>query len=448
MFCRSCGKQLSDGAQFCHSCGAPVAGAAASQRKEGIKPGSVVLIILLVFVLIAAACGVGYIAAQRIAASQQSGTPILWLTQPSGNKATHPTTDATTAPWVNSYLEHSSPILAESSQRYLTADDLEPLSSTELVLARHEILARHGVIFSDEALSAYFDAQDWYESAVPEAEFDQTTLSDQESVNIQLIGLYEKIASGGYAPTADNPYMAYYDPAAERLLPQSSNTRLTEADLMGFNADQLLLIRNQIIALHGYAFEDQHLMEYFLQCSWYRPSTPPGRTDLVKGMTGLEYDNMSFLFQYEQQPQTPVVNPAILGVWCSGYGKYTEDGLFQMCYGDVWYFNADGTFSCSESESIFFYNPDGTDHSVLGAGGLAAKGMFSFDGAYLTVTTTHRYESSSGPYIELTPPAVSYATITLEGDTLLVNWGNRVERFYRETGDALLQRLMKENAPQ
>ena len=182
----------------------------------------------------------------------------------------------------------------------IKADDLEQLSATQLVLARSEILARHGVIFNDSDLSAYFDMQDWYQSSVAEDDFDQATLSDQENTNIQLIGLYEKIINGCFAPAPNNPYMAYYDSAAELPLPKSSNTRLTEEDLAGMNADQLLLLRNQIIALHGYAFEDQELMEYFLQCSWYRPSTPPGRTDLLKGMSALEYENMNFIFQYEQ----------------------------------------------------------------------------------------------------------------------------------------------------
>lgn len=251
------------------------------------------LAVAVAVVLLVLAVGVALWAGMR---HNQSSTP----TEPSTTVATDPIPDDTTAPTVNPYMEVGSPVLPDSDRRYLTANDLELLSVMELALARSEILARHGVIFADEALCAYFDAQEWYESAVAEAEFDQTTLSDQESVNLQLIGLYEEIAAGGYAPTANNPYMAYYDPAVERLLPKSSNTRLTEEDLAGLNADQLLLLRNQIIALHGYAFEEPHLMEYFLQCSWYRPCVPAGRTDLLKGMSELEYDNMSFIFQYEQ----------------------------------------------------------------------------------------------------------------------------------------------------
>ena len=251
------------------------------------------LAVAIAIVLLALAAALVIWAGMR---NYQPPTP----TGPSTTEATDPVRDDTTAPTENPYMQVSSPVLPDSDQRYLTAGDLEQLSSMELELARSEILARHGVIFSDEALTAYFDAQDWYESAVAEAEFDQTTLSDQESVNIQLIELYERIAGGDFAPTANNPYMPYYDSAAELLLPKSSNTRLTEEDLAGLNADQLVLLRNQIIALHGYSFEDPHLMEYFLQCAWYRPCVPAGRTDLIKGMTALEYDNMSLIFQYEQ----------------------------------------------------------------------------------------------------------------------------------------------------
>lgn len=223
-----------------------------------------------------------------------------WPFEPETTDATNPPTEQSTAPTVHPYMELSSPILPESSQRYLSADDLEQLSLVELVLARSEILARYGVIFQDSDLDAYFATQDWYQSTVAEADFDQAVLSDHENANIQLIGLYEKIVNGDFVPAPNNPYMPYYDPSVELLLPKSSNTRLTTEDLTGLNADQLLLLRNQIIALHGYAFEDQELMEYFLQCSWYRPSVPTGRTDLVKGMTALEYENMNFIFQYEQ----------------------------------------------------------------------------------------------------------------------------------------------------
>ena len=97
-------------------------------------------------------------------------------------------------------------------------------------------------------------------------------------------------------------------------------------------------------------------MEYFLQCSWYRPATPPSRTDLVKGMTGLEYENMSFIFQYEQNPisggNAASAYGSITGSWMLvgettpiGYRVTTRTFYANAAYGDfgdIYERNADG----------------------------------------------------------------------------------------------------------
>lgn len=191
--------------------------------------------------------------------------------------------------------------IGDSDSRYLAARDLENLSAEELVIVRTEIMARHGVIFLDQDLLEFFCCRPNYTPSVSEDEFDAESLSDYETVNIQLIRVYEKIRNGDYTPSANNPYMAYYDPTTELILPKSSDTELTARDLIGYNEDQLIIIRNQIIALDGYTFKDQHLMEYFLQCSWYKPSTPPGRSDLVD-QTSLERKNMRLIQEIEEDP--------------------------------------------------------------------------------------------------------------------------------------------------
>lgn len=142
--------------------------------------------------------------------------------------------------------------------------------------------------------------------------------------------------------------------------------------------------------------------------------------------------------------QVEIANDAILGRWCSPSSFYTDDGRFCVIFSNYWNFNADGTFTRTETESQWYFNLDGTEDEVLGAGALDSKGTFSFDGTCLTVTTTHRFESSSGPFIKLDQPETVYATIIFDGDTLLVDWGNGAARFYREYGDALVKRLLRE----
>lgn len=189
----------------------------------------------------------------------------------------------------------------DSNSRYLDADDLEYLNLEELVICRAEILARHGVIFQDEALLQYFSCKDWYVPAVEESAFDQeATLSDHEIANMGLIGVYEKIRDGKYAPSADNKYIPYYNPGIEQMIPESDDVELTfwDLDYMYLTPEELIIARNEVMARHGYTFGSQALMEYFTQCSWYRPSIAPNRDDLLH-MSKLEYKNVETIYNYE-----------------------------------------------------------------------------------------------------------------------------------------------------
>lgn len=76
-------------------------------------------------------------------------------------------------------------ILPFSDSRYLTRDEVAQLSLEELRLARNEIYARHGYIFKDPALKAYFEAKAWYIPAVTEV--DGGEFNDYELSNLDLI---------------------------------------------------------------------------------------------------------------------------------------------------------------------------------------------------------------------------------------------------------------------
>jgi len=189
--------------------------------------------------------------------------------------------------------------LSGSDRRYLGASDMAALDADELVLARSEILARHGVLFQDKYLQEYFYCKLWYAPTTRQSDFNESALSDEESCNIALIELYERLEAGIY-PSPSNPYIPYYDRSSEYILPAGSTKTLTEWDLAGYSLEELIIARNQIIALHGYSFSDEELLEYFLQCSWYQPSTAPGRSDLV-ALSTVESTNMNFINAYEKK---------------------------------------------------------------------------------------------------------------------------------------------------
>lgn len=86
----------------------------------------------------------------------------------------------------------SGEILADSSSRRLSKDDLRGLSKEECRIARNEIYARHGRIFDDEELRNHFRQFDWYEERISAGDFKESMLSDIEMYNRDLIVEYEK----------------------------------------------------------------------------------------------------------------------------------------------------------------------------------------------------------------------------------------------------------------
>lgn len=83
-------------------------------------------------------------------------------------------------------------ILPNSDSRYLDKSDLDGLSADECRLARNELYARHGRMFDDEGLQAYFNSKDWYSGRIKPSDFQESMLNDYEVYNRDLIVSYEK----------------------------------------------------------------------------------------------------------------------------------------------------------------------------------------------------------------------------------------------------------------
>lgn len=90
--------------------------------------------------------------------------------------------------------ETSEYILPYSADSYLTKEDLANLTKEECRLARNEIYARHGRMFNDTNLQAYFNQCSWYQGIIEADQFDDSVLNDYEKNNLQLILEYEKTA--------------------------------------------------------------------------------------------------------------------------------------------------------------------------------------------------------------------------------------------------------------
>ena len=82
-------------------------------------------------------------------------------------------------------------ILPDSSSKQLTYEDIQYLSGNELLLARNEIYARHGRIFDDTDIRAYFESQPWYNGTIEPKNFSENLLSELEKNNVAFIKMYE-----------------------------------------------------------------------------------------------------------------------------------------------------------------------------------------------------------------------------------------------------------------
>lgn len=83
-------------------------------------------------------------------------------------------------------------ILPMSDRIYLTEDDLKALTQDELRLARNELYARHGRLFKDQELQAYFNRFDWYDGRIAPDQFSDSMLNPYEVANRDLIVAYEE----------------------------------------------------------------------------------------------------------------------------------------------------------------------------------------------------------------------------------------------------------------
>ena len=90
-------------------------------------------------------------------------------------------------------------IFPDSDSTYLTEEQVAALTPEQLRLARNEIYARHGRIFQDETLAAYFGSKSWYQPLYDAESFDalgDSILNEYEIANRDLIQSYEALYSG------------------------------------------------------------------------------------------------------------------------------------------------------------------------------------------------------------------------------------------------------------
>lgn len=76
-------------------------------------------------------------------------------------------------------------VLPGSDSRYIPQEEIRALTKEELRIARNEIYARHGRIFKDEGLQAYFNSKPWYsrkKAEVAESELNKFEIANRDAI--------------------------------------------------------------------------------------------------------------------------------------------------------------------------------------------------------------------------------------------------------------------------
>jgi len=176
LICEECGQPIEAGADTCGNCGCPVepkvdhnadsvATGAVNEQQEGKKNKVWIIIVAIIAVLL-----VGMIV---VIGNGDSGNT---------NDSASAETEAVTEP---EYL------LPNSSEEYITEEDLDGFSIEECTLAQYEIYARHGYIFPDAQYQEYLEAKSWYNPTVAAEEFSEDVFNQFEIANLGVIGNYQ-----------------------------------------------------------------------------------------------------------------------------------------------------------------------------------------------------------------------------------------------------------------
>lgn len=164
-------------------------------------------------------------------------------------------------------------VFPDSDSRLLTETDVSGRSAEELRIAKNEIYARHGRIFTSEDLKEYFDSKSWYVGSIPADQFSENVFNQTEKDNIAFIQKYIDNPSGagndsGYAsrgltvndpqaiPQIPGTYNYYSDPSDKNSLSMELNID-SDGVYVSFNKDG----HQEIRSVDLYNINDQEYVD-------------------------------------------------------------------------------------------------------------------------------------------------------------------------------------------
>lgn len=197
MYCEKCKKEFPGDRRFCTECGSLLV----EKKKGGWKPWHTIILIAGILTLFAV-IGILIIALVVFGLFKVNRTEKMPAMQNNQIEYDYDDDyddviddddrDESGQESMPAQSANSDFVLPDSSARYLTKNDLYGLTAEQCRIARNEIYARHGRIFNDEGLQAYFNQFSWYQPTIPADAFQESMLNAYEIANRDLIVEYEK----------------------------------------------------------------------------------------------------------------------------------------------------------------------------------------------------------------------------------------------------------------
>lgn len=185
--------------------------------------------------------------------------------------------------WVKGQGEY---IFPDSDIRLLTEDEVSALSPEQLRIAKNELYARHGRMFTSEDLQQYFGSKSWYSGTIPADQFSESVFNQTEKDNIALLQWYiDSSGQGddtGYAqrglainyedavPQLPGTYCYYDDPADRNGLRMELTIEEDGYTYVGFYEGECQIQRSIILTnlMNDVMYTDEDGMVSF-SCSNY-----------------------------------------------------------------------------------------------------------------------------------------------------------------------------------
>ena len=129
---------------------------------------------------------------------------------------------------------------------------------------------------------------DWY---VTKGDYSGSGVEEAEST-ASFVKDYNK----EYRTKHKGPFATYKYNGTPGDYPQASERLLNDNDLKGMSKKELRLMRNEIMARHGYTFTSNDLKKHFEKELWYFPLFK----DVSKNLSSIESKNVTFIQQHEK----------------------------------------------------------------------------------------------------------------------------------------------------